>query len=426
MRLSDKVTNEQFNRIIQIESAGNPDAGPPKGSAAGLGQFIIDTWNRTGKKYFPALVRRFGAAWAGMRRGKKTATLQLLMLARFTEDNVRALGAGWGDGELYMAHFLGIGDARNVFRADPSDRVEKHVTPKAVENNHSILAGKTCAQVRAWAASSMKNRWDKAGRPDHVTKWYNAKEAAIYTGTTHEDDLPEDDEQTPIKVEPHDQTDDAPADPHRDTPPVNPSQPGVQGDPDTWLIQSMLKNMNYPPGKIDGHWGGMTAEALAGFINDRNGHAIHQMTPPGSNSQFEAVKDEIKEELEAAQNEGFRRPVSEERANPTKKKVDEVAPEAAPVRRNFLLTVWSAISAFAMSVYTTVSDWIGDIWNFFTDNEDKVPDGVKDPSWLWSHLASVPPGVWFGLIALVLGFIAYNSRSALHKMVDDIKTGVRK
>jgi hypothetical protein len=88
--------------------------------------------------------------------------------------------------------------------------------------------------------------------------------------------------------------------------------------------------------------------------------------------------------------------------------------------------VWSAISAFAMSVYTTVSDWIGDIWNFFTDNEDKVPDGVKDPSWLWSHLASVPPGVWFGLIALVLGFIAYNSRSALHKMVDDIKTGVRK
>jgi hypothetical protein len=157
----------------------------------------------------------------------------------------------------------------------------------------------------------------------------------------------------------------------------------------------MLKGMNYPPGKLDGRWGGMTAEALAGFINDRNGHAIHQMTPPGSKTQFEAVKHEIKDELTIANAEGFKRPVSPERANPTKKKVDEVAPEAAPVRRNFLTTALGCHRAFGCRSTPRSSDWIGDVWNFFTDNEDKVPDTVKDPSWLWSHLAAVPPGVWF-------------------------------
>jgi hypothetical protein len=406
--LSREVSDERFNRIIQIESAGDPDAGPPKGSAAGLGQFIIGTWNKVGKQHFPALVARFGAAWAAMRRGKKTTTLQLLMLARLTEDNARTLGPGWGDGELYMAHFLGARDARNVFHADPEDRVEHHVVPMAVQNNHSILAGRTCAQVRAWAASAMKFRWDHAGQPDWVHKWYDPAQAAQYLGTAP----PAHD--APIKPEPEEPT----------APPPAGVPPG--GDPDTWLVQTMLKGMNYPPGKLDGRWGGMTAEALAGFINDRNGHAIHQMTPPGSKAQFEAVKQEVKDEVAIANAEGFRRPVSEERANPTTKKIEEVAPEAAPVRRNFLVTIWGAITALGASVWSTVSDYVGDIWNFFTDNEDKVPDEIKDPGWIWSHIAAVPPGVWLALVAVVLAFVAYNSRAALHKMVDDIKTGVRK
>jgi hypothetical protein len=408
--LSREVSDERFCRIIQIESAGNPDAAAPVGSAAGLGQFINKTWDSIGEKFFPALVRKFGSAWRAMRRGKRTATLQLLMLARFTESNVRALGAGWGDGELYLAHFLGTNDARKLFHANPSDPAEHHVAPKAVENNPTILRGKTCAQVRAWAAHSMQSRWDHAGKTDWVHKWYDPTQAAQYLGAAppvHD---------APIKPEPE----------HEE--PAAPPPAGVPpgGDPDTWLIQTMLKGMNYPPGKLDGRWGGMTAEALAGFINDRNGHAIHQMTPPGSKTQFEAVKQEIKDEVTIANAEGFKRPVAPERANPTKKKVDEVAPEAAPVRRNFLTTLWGAIAAFGATVWTTISSYIGDVWNFFTDNEDKVPDTVKDPSWIWSHLAAVPPGVWFGLIAVVLAFVAFNSRAALHKMVDDIKTGVRK
>jgi hypothetical protein len=414
--LSPDVDDDKFCQIIQIESNGNPDARPPKGTAGGLGQFLRGTWDDTGKKHYPALVRKFGAAWTNMRLGKKTATLQLIMLARFTEDNVRALGKGWGPGELYLAHFLGIGDARNVMRADPSDRVERHVTPKAVENNPSILTGRTCAQVRAWAANAMANKWAKAGRPDWIAKWYDPAQAATYLGPAlapHvEDDIPED-------VEPVKHDEDA-------APPADPAVPGVRGDPDTWLIQSMLKEMHYPPGKLDGRWGGMTAEALAGFINDRNGHAINQMTPPGSSAQFEAVKAEVKAELAAAKAEGFKRPVSEERANPTTTKVDEVAPEAAPVRRNSQVGIWGTVSAALAAAYNTVSGYVGDIWSFFTDNEDKLPDTVKDPSWLWSMLSSVPTAVWFALAAALFGFVWYNSRSAVSKIIEDVKTGVRK
>jgi hypothetical protein len=138
------------------------------------------------------------------------------------------------------------------------------------------------------------------------------------------------------------------------------------------------------------------------------------------------MKDDLKEELTRRRsNEGFKRPVSEERANPTTKKVDEVAPEAAPC---------GATPASLLGRHQRVRDrrptprYRQDrrAWKFFTDNEDKVPDGVKDPNWLWSHHQRPDP-VWFGLIALVVVFIVYfNSRSALHKIVDDIKTGVRK
>jgi MFS family permease len=118
--------------------------------------------------------------------------------------------------------------------------------------------------------------------------------------------------------------------------------------------------------------------------------------------------------------------VSQDRQNPTKQKVDEVAPEAAPVRRNFFAALWGAIVSLGGAVYSTISGWVGDIWSFWTDNEDKIPDSAKDPSAIWKFLESIPAGFWFILVAGVLTFVALNSRSALNKVVDDIKTGVRK
>jgi hypothetical protein len=416
--LSKEVSDEQFNRIISIESAGDPDAVPPKGSAGGLGQFLNDTWDDTGQKHYPALKKKFGAGWRALRKGKKTATLQLLMLARFTEDNVRGLGKGWQNGDLYLAHFLGLGDARKVFHAVPSTPMSSIVSAKAIQNNPSILRGQNAGHVRAWAQRAMDTRWPKLGSKDWVHIWFNPREAAAYTGAPATVD-PED--EVPIKEEEDDVEEQAPA-----PPPARPALPGVRGDPDIWLVQSMLRSMNYPPGSLDGLWGGMTAEAIAGFINDRNGSVEVEIAPPKSMEEFLSVKDALKAELTKASSEGFRRPVAPERQNPTTKKVDEVAPEAAPVRRNSQVGFWGSIGAMIAAAWNAVSGSISDIWSFFTDNEDKVPDAVKDPNWIWAHLAAVPTSVWFLAIAGVLGFVWLNSKSAVGKIVDDIKTGVRK
>jgi hypothetical protein len=43
-------------------------------------------------------------------------------------------------------------------------------------------------------------------------------------------------------------------------------------NPDLFAVKRRLKAMNYNPGVLNGEWGGMTAGAIAGFINDRGGH----------------------------------------------------------------------------------------------------------------------------------------------------------
>jgi hypothetical protein len=170
-RVSRTISDETLNRIIQIESAGNPNAKAGTSSAAGLGQFINGTWVATVRKHRPDVAASAGAGLAAMRVGTATAAFQLEMLARFTEDNARALGAGFTDGDLYLAHFLGLGDARKLFRASSETPATAVVSPGAVAANRSILSGKTCGQVRAWAQKSMEQRWAKAGRPDWVGRY---------------------------------------------------------------------------------------------------------------------------------------------------------------------------------------------------------------------------------------------------------------
>lgn len=174
--LSRIIDDDKLNRIVQIESAGNPNAKAPTSSAAGLGQFITATWLATVRKHKPALLQtKSEAEVATMRRGIATAALQLEMLARFTEDNARALGPNWVDGDLYLAHFLGIGAAAKLLRAAPSTPVSNLVSYEAIKANRSILEGKNAGAVRAWAHDSMIKRWDKAGRPNWIAKWYRGE-----------------------------------------------------------------------------------------------------------------------------------------------------------------------------------------------------------------------------------------------------------
>jgi hypothetical protein len=222
---------------------------------------------------------------------------------------------------------------------------------------------------------------------------------------------------------------DAPADELEDVQPAAsapapvaiPADPGVMGDPEVYYIQKRLKARNYSPGILDGLWGSGTSGALGGFINDRGGH----IAVPASLDAFNAAREDIKAELGRAESEGWFRPVSAARANGDAKTVETVAPEVVPVKRNFLLSVWTAVGSFLYGVYTTVSDYVSQAWDFFTDHKDDIPTDNGFLQTAWGYVSGLPPIVWAIAIAALFGVIALNSRSGVNKITESVKTGAR-
>lgn len=147
------VSDDTLSRIIQIESAGRIDARARTSSAAGLAQFVNATWLATVRRHRPDWFRdRTTAQVLALRFDARCA---IEMLARFCEDNAAFIGAGWSDGDLYLAHFAGPATARNVCRAPPSASATSIFGAAATAANRSILSGRTCGEVRRWAARKM-------------------------------------------------------------------------------------------------------------------------------------------------------------------------------------------------------------------------------------------------------------------------------
>lgn len=151
--VSRTVSDETLNCIITIESGGRPNIKAPTSTATGLGQFLDSTWLATVRRHRPDIFN--STSKDDIIAMRLDPSFHIEMLARFTEDNQRTVGMNCTGGDLYLAHFLGAGSAMKVYHAHPQDAVEPLVGSAAVMANHSILAGKTCSEVRAWAARRM-------------------------------------------------------------------------------------------------------------------------------------------------------------------------------------------------------------------------------------------------------------------------------
>lgn len=172
-RVSNGISDDTLNRIIQIESAGNPSIKAATSSATGLGQQINATWLVLVNKYHPEW-------WNGRTKDqvlalRKNPSLNIELLARLAEENARAVGSVSG-GDLYLAHFLGPADAKDLFRAAPNTPVTSLVSDGVVRANRSIMlnkdgTSKTAADVRAWAARKMS----KPAAADWIGKYYTGK-----------------------------------------------------------------------------------------------------------------------------------------------------------------------------------------------------------------------------------------------------------
>lgn len=151
--VSNSVSDETLNCIITIESAGRPNIKATTSSALGLGQFLNGTWLNTVEAHRPDVMK--GKSRAAVLAMRTNPSFAIQMLARFTEDNQAIVGRNCTGGDLYLAHFLGAHAAQYVCAAHPNEPVINVVGSKAVEANRSVMAGKTCGQVRAWAAKRM-------------------------------------------------------------------------------------------------------------------------------------------------------------------------------------------------------------------------------------------------------------------------------
>lgn len=212
---------------------------------------------------------------------------------------------------------------------------------------------------------------------------------------------------------------------HADDTPAAEEAPPPAGDDEADAelsdVQRRLSAMHYSAGIPNGQWGGMTAGAIAGFINDR------QMTilAPTSREAFDAVEDELLAEIAEAEGEGFTRPVTEARASADPKTVAQVAPEVVPAKRGFLITVWTAITTFFAAVWQAISDSVSSAWKFFTDHKDDVPADSGILSAAWDYLGKVPTWVWLLAAAVGLAIIAINAHASVKKITASVQSGAR-
>jgi transglycosylase-like protein with SLT domain len=168
--VSKTVSDETLDCIITIESAGNPYAKAPTSSATGLFQFLNKTWLGTVAKHRPDIYENTQQAKLLAMRTDPVFCIE--MGARFTEDNQRAIGMDCTGGDLYLAHFLGVGDARDFYHANPDTPADKLVSPQVIAANRSIFIVngrmQTAGEIRAWAARKMA----KAGGRGWIKKYW--------------------------------------------------------------------------------------------------------------------------------------------------------------------------------------------------------------------------------------------------------------
>lgn len=383
--VSKTISDEVLDSGIQIESSGNPNIKARTSSALGLAQFLKDTWRAVVKAHRPdVMVGRTDDQLLALRTN---ASFSIEMMARHWEDNQRSIGMSATPGDLYLAHFLGVGTAKAVFRANPNTPILNIVSDAAYRANRSIFnTYNTAKKLRGWADTKMR----KAGGHGWVKKYWTGP----FGGGTVATDLSSQDRKLPE---------------------------GFHGDLQMLDVQETLAGMNYYSGELDGLWGGKTAGAVSGFINDRGGF----MAAPTSSTQFRTALPRLQPELDKAEKEKWVRPVKEAREVLDPETVAAVAPETVPAKRGFLASLWASILAFIAAVGDTIANYATTLWNFVTSNRDNIPDSATDPGFLAKTFHAVPPAVWVFLVSAGFGFVAWSAYKSLQKSREQVQSGVR-
>ena len=145
------------NKVVGVESGGDPTARNENSTATGLGQFIESTWLEMFRRYFPD--RAATMSEAAILALREDAALSRQVVELYAQQNARVLeGAGLAVNEasLYLSHFLGPDGAVKVLSASATTPISQLLGSGQINANQSILEGKTAGQVVQWAAEKMQ------------------------------------------------------------------------------------------------------------------------------------------------------------------------------------------------------------------------------------------------------------------------------
>lgn len=146
------VSRTTVDRIINVESGGDPNARNPMSSATGLGQFIESTWLDMFRRYFPD--RAENMSREAILALRKNADVSRQMVELYARENARVLqdaGVAVNDAALYLAHFLGPQGALRVLQASPDTPLEELLGAGQISANQQVLEGRNARELVEWA-----------------------------------------------------------------------------------------------------------------------------------------------------------------------------------------------------------------------------------------------------------------------------------
>lgn len=154
VRTDTAVPDDIVDRIIQVESGGDPNASPSTSTALGLGQFTQGTWMEFIREAHPELLSQGGDVQKlRTDRGLGREAVQWYIrknTLRLQREGLPVTGAN-----IYLAHFLGPGGASALLKAFPDQPVSEVLGVDQIRANASVLQGKTVAEVIDWAQKKM-------------------------------------------------------------------------------------------------------------------------------------------------------------------------------------------------------------------------------------------------------------------------------
>jgi hypothetical protein len=154
------------DRIIGVESSGDPNARNKRSSATGLGQFLNETWLDLIRTQRPDLAN--GRSESETLELRRDARVAREITRRFTEGNavmLRKRGLPVTPGTLYLAHFAGGGGAVAILSAlenadaafvmASADATGRTTRDKIIKAN-PFLQRFTVTDLKSWANFKMR------------------------------------------------------------------------------------------------------------------------------------------------------------------------------------------------------------------------------------------------------------------------------